>query len=178
MLVSLLRHADRVEAACQAQLVNVIAPIMTEPGGASRRQTIFHPFALTAQHARGDALDLDVRGPLAPTSRYGDVPAVDGVATYDAPTGRAAVFLVNRSMTEVHDVTVDLRSLTDAHHRVTVTGGQTVSDDDVRARNTPTQPDRVRPRRMHHRRTDEGTVELRLPAASWSVLTLERRPSD
>ncbi|WP_280175092.1 alpha-L-arabinofuranosidase C-terminal domain-containing protein [Micromonospora cremea] len=53
LLISLLRHSDRVTAACQAQLVNVIAPIMTEPGGTAWRQTIFHPFARTARHARG-----------------------------------------------------------------------------------------------------------------------------
>ena len=41
--ISLLNHADRVKAACLAQLVNVIAPIMTETGGPAWRQTIFHP---------------------------------------------------------------------------------------------------------------------------------------
>jgi alpha-N-arabinofuranosidase len=46
LLISLLRHSDRVTAACQAQLVNVIAPIRSEPGGPAWRQTIFHPFAL------------------------------------------------------------------------------------------------------------------------------------
>src|SRR5690606_30121195 len=56
MLISLLRHADRVTAASQAQLVNVIAPIMTEPGGPAWRQTTFHPFARTAEAARGDVL--------------------------------------------------------------------------------------------------------------------------
>ena len=54
LLITLLRHSDRVTAACQAQLVNVIAPIMTEPGGPAWRQTIFHPFALTARLAKGD----------------------------------------------------------------------------------------------------------------------------
>ena len=34
MLITLLRHADRVKVACMAQLVNVIAPIMTRAGGA------------------------------------------------------------------------------------------------------------------------------------------------
>src|SRR5690625_6901617 len=54
LLISLLRHTDRVHSASLAQLVNVIAPIMTEPGGRSWRQTIFHPFALTARHAAGE----------------------------------------------------------------------------------------------------------------------------
>ena len=48
----LLKHADRVKAACLAQLVNVIAPIMTEPGGPAWRQTIFFPFAITARLAQ------------------------------------------------------------------------------------------------------------------------------
>ena len=45
LLIALLRHADRVTVACLAQLVNVIAPIMTEPGGPAWRQTTFYPFA-------------------------------------------------------------------------------------------------------------------------------------
>ena len=56
LLITLLQHADRVRAASLAQLVNVIAPIMTEPGGAAWRQTTFYPFALTAANAgRGGA---------------------------------------------------------------------------------------------------------------------------
>ena len=65
LLVSLLRHCDRVRIACQAQLVNVIAPIRTEPGGAAWRQTIFDPFAATARHARGDVLLTHVDSPIA-----------------------------------------------------------------------------------------------------------------
>ena len=61
LLISLLRHTDRVHAASLAQLVNVIAPIMTEPGGRSWRQTTFHPFALTARHAAGEVLRVGSR---------------------------------------------------------------------------------------------------------------------
>lgn len=53
LLIALLRHADRVTVACLAQLVNVIAPIMTEPGGAAWRQTTFFPFAQAAKYGRG-----------------------------------------------------------------------------------------------------------------------------
>ena len=53
LLITLMQHTDRVAMACQAQLVNVIAPIMTAPGGPAWRQTIFHPFALTSRYARG-----------------------------------------------------------------------------------------------------------------------------
>ena len=68
LLVTLLNHADRVPVACLAQLVNVIAPIMTEPGGPAWRQPTFHPFATTARLARGTALDLRVSGPTLPTA--------------------------------------------------------------------------------------------------------------
>jgi len=45
MLITLIKHADRVKVACLAQLVNVIAPIMTEAGGGSAwKQTIYYPF--------------------------------------------------------------------------------------------------------------------------------------
>ena len=57
--ISLLNHADRVKSACLAQLVNVIAPIMTEKGGPAWRQTIFHPFAQMSRFGRG-------RGAAAP----------------------------------------------------------------------------------------------------------------
>ena len=53
LLVSLINHADRVGVACLAQLVNVIAPIMTEPGGPAWRQSIFYPIAETISRARG-----------------------------------------------------------------------------------------------------------------------------
>lgn len=40
MLIVLIRHSDRVKVACLAQLINVIAPIMTDPngGGSGNRQ--------------------------------------------------------------------------------------------------------------------------------------------
>ena len=63
LLITLLRNTDRVHSASLAQLVNVIAPIMTEPGGRAWKQTTFHPFALTSQHASGTVLNLAVESP-------------------------------------------------------------------------------------------------------------------
>jgi alpha-L-arabinofuranosidase len=53
LLISLLKHADRVTSASMAQLVNAIAPIMTEPGGDAWRQTTFFPFAVTSRLRSG-----------------------------------------------------------------------------------------------------------------------------
>src|ERR1700694_2565058 len=52
---TLLRNADRVKLACLAQLVNVIAPIMTNAAGLYR-QTIYYPYSWAIQFARGSVL--------------------------------------------------------------------------------------------------------------------------
>src|SRR5699024_7540958 len=100
LLISLLRHSDRVASASLAQLVNVIAPIMTEPGGASWKQTTFHPFALTSRHARGEVLDVRLDAPTFDNARFGTSSAADAVATWDEEAGELAVFVVNRSNQE------------------------------------------------------------------------------
>lgn len=56
----------------------------------------------------GVALDLRVESDQYETDELGSVPLVDAGATYDAGTGRAAVFLVNRSLSDAITVTVNL----------------------------------------------------------------------
>src|SRR5699024_6915665 len=98
LLISLLRHTDRVHAASLAQLVNVIAPIMTEPGGRAWKQTILHPFALTSAHAAGQVLDVAVQAPRTQTSTYGDVPLLDPVLAGAEGTGQVGGFGVSRPL--------------------------------------------------------------------------------
>ena len=112
LLITLLNHADRIPVACLAQLVNVIAPIMTEPGGDAWKQPTFHPFATTARLARGTALDLRVEAPTSRTAQHGDAPLVTAAATWEATVGERtgdgalALFLTNRSAGPI-EVTVD-----------------------------------------------------------------------
>src|SRR5690606_24033834 len=110
LLISLLRHSDRVHSASLAQLVNVIAPIVTEPGGRIWRRTTFHPFALTSRHAAGEVLRVELTTPGHETARFGDTPLVDAVATHDADSGAIAVFAVNRSLTDAVTLEVDVRA--------------------------------------------------------------------
>jgi alpha-N-arabinofuranosidase len=171
LLVSLLRHSDRVTAACQAQLVNVIAPIMTEPGGPAWRQTIFHPFALTARHAKGTVLRTEPVSPTYETARYGAVPVLDTVALHDDDAGHVALFAVNRSP-EVLELRVDLRAmpgLTPAGH-VAIEAGI-----DPEAVNTAQDPDRVVPRRRPRPRLDGTAITALLPAMSWNLIQLNAK---
>jgi alpha-N-arabinofuranosidase len=168
LLISLLRHSDRVTSACQAQLVNVIGPIRSEPGGPAWRQTIFHPFALTSRLARGEVLRTAVSAPTQETQRFGDVAVVDSVATQDPETGEVVVFAVNRHRAESVELTADVRGWPG----LAVQEATVLSDDDVRAANTQDQPDRVAPRAHDGAAVSDGTLRLTLPPVSWAAVRL------
>jgi alpha-N-arabinofuranosidase len=169
LLMSLLRHADRVAIACQAQLVNIIAPIRTEPGGPAWRQSVFDPFALTARHARGDVLRAAVRSPVQPTDRYDGVDRLAVTATLDDEAGALAVFLVNRSPSEALPVSVRLPR--GAWEAVGHTG---IAADAERRANSAAEPDAVRALDRPLPDVTDGEVALVLPAASWSLLRFRR----
>ncbi len=169
LLISLLRHSDRVAVACQAQLVNVIAPIRSEPGGPAWRQTIFHPFALTSRLARGQVLRVETSSPTYATRRFGDVPVVDAVATHDEETGDTVVFVVNRHRTEPVDLRVGLAAFGD----VRVAEAWTVHDSDGSATNTEDDPDRVVPKPQEVDIVD-GELHAVLPPVSWTAVRLAK----
>jgi alpha-N-arabinofuranosidase len=168
LLISLLNHADRVTSASLAQLVNVIAPIMTEPGGPAWRQTTFFPFALTSRLAKGTALDVKLEADAYSTDAYGVVPLVDAAATFDAATGTTAVFLVNRSQTDEANVTMDVSSL----DGTIILDAQTLSDADVYAKNTLDHPDRVGLTKNKSVAVRDGVVAITLPPVSWTAVNL------
>ena len=168
MLISLLRHTDRVAAASQAQLVNVIAPIMTEPGGRAWRQTTFHPFAQAAALARGQVLRVEPVSPTFATAQHGDVASIDAVATWDAGSGDLAVFLVNRNPIEPVTVEIDLAGFPGIH----LVRATTLAGEDPYERNTADEPDRVRPRERDDLELTGGRLSVTCPAVSWSTVQL------
>jgi alpha-N-arabinofuranosidase len=174
LLISLLRHNDRVSAACQAQLVNAIAPIRAEPTGPAWRQSTFHPFALTSRLAQGEVLELNLRGPSYTSAKYGEVATLDAVATHDRERGEVTVFVVNRDQADTAALTVGLRPFGDRLH---ILEAWTLSDHDGYAVNTQDDPDRVTP---HHAAsatiTDDG-LQVELPPVSWTAIRLGAQPA-
>jgi alpha-N-arabinofuranosidase len=168
LLITLLRHADRVKIACLAQLVNVIGPIRTEPGGRAWRQTIFHPFALTAKYAGNRVLQTEISGPEIITPAFGRIPALWSTATYDESTGEVAVFVVNRSETDKVDLEIPLHSL----GRLELVEHLGLYDDDRGAVNTADDPDRVMPRPVDGTDISNGICTATLPPASWHMIRL------
>lgn len=170
LLITLLRHADRVHAASLAQLVNVIAPIRTEPGGPAWRQATFHPFALTARLAGGVVLRTRTDAPTTPTARFGEVSAIDSVVTWDEEQGTATVLLVNRGTTEQATVEVDLSALGAGH----VLEAHLLHEDDVEATNSAATPDRVAPHPLPVVLGADGVLRLELPPVSWAAVSVGR----
>lgn len=168
MLITLLRHADRVKMACLAQLVNVIAPIMTEDAGTAWRQTIFYPFMHASKYGRGTALRVEVDSPCYEDAEFGDVPCIEAVATMAEDETSATIFAVNRSTTEALPLEVDLSGLpgmSPVEHIV-------MANDDLAAQNTHENPCNVLPRPIGDAEVRGGLLSARLPKASWNVIRL------
>ncbi|HVX07010.1 alpha-N-arabinofuranosidase [Humibacter sp.] len=166
MLMTLLKHSDRVTSASLAQLVNVIAPIMTEPGGPAWRQTTFYPFSITSRLASGDVLRPVIQSPQYETAQHGDASVVDAIATVDED--RAAVFLVNRHLTEPAQLSIDVRSLGFSR----IAEATTLSDADVYAKNTLEAQCRVAPAANGTATLDDGMLTIELPPVSWTAIAL------
>ena len=107
LLITLIKNSDRVKIACLAQLVNVIAPIMTETGGRVWKQTIFYPYLHALKYGRGTALDISVKCGCYSTERYKDVPYIEAVAVHNSENKEITVFAVNRSLTEECEISLN-----------------------------------------------------------------------
>ncbi|SDR32516.1 alpha-N-arabinofuranosidase [Thermostaphylospora chromogena] len=169
LLIALLRHADRVRVACQAQLVNVIAPIFAEPGGPAWRQTIFHPFAQASRYGRGRVLRVEPQTPVYECAA-GEVGLLHATAV-QAEDGTVTLFAVNRSQTDALELAANVRALGDG---VRVLEHTVLTDEDLGARNSAAEPDRVRPRPVTGTGIDTGTLHASLPPVSWNVIRLGR----
>ena len=112
---TLLRNSDRVRVACLAQLVNVIAPLVTNETGVLRQST-YYPYSWALRYARGRVLDLRVESEMyrisaaglqADFARDASVPFVDLVATIDDGAGQAAVLVLNRDLDGEREVVLE-----------------------------------------------------------------------
>ena len=165
MLITMLKNADRVKIGCLAQLVNVIAPIMTRNGGGCWAQTIFFPFMHAAHFGRGTALNTLVSCPSYACQDHDQVPYIDAVATLE-DDGSVSVFCVNRDMEEDFQLDIDLSSfgpLSIKEHIV-------LHHDDVKAINTEEHPDNVSPVAGPGGTMENGRASIHIPALSWNVI--------
>ena len=168
MLITLLKHADRVKIACMAQLINVIAPIMTEAnGGSAWRQTIFYPFLHASKYGRGTVLRPLIHSTKHGTKQHGEVTDVESVAVYHEEKDEVTIFAVNRNLEEDVKLTVDMRSMP----RYQVLEHIVLEHQDLKAVNGPGM-EQVVPRAAEQSKTEDGILESVLHKASWNVIRL------
>ena len=169
MLITFLRNADRVKVACMAQLVNVIAPIMTRNGGGVWAQTIYWPLMHASKYGRGTSLRPVIKSPTYDCSDYEQVPFVDATAVLGDDES-VTIFAVNRSLDEDIMLDSDLR----AFGNLVIDEHIVLHHDDVKAVNTEENPENVHPTAGKGGKIDGSRLEVKLDALSWNVIRLRK----
>lgn len=170
MMITLLKHADRVKIACLAQLVNVIAPIMTDAAGGAWRQTIFYPFYHASKYGRGVVLQTILDTPSHETKGHGEVKDVVSVAVHNEEKEELTVFAVNRNLEEDHHLEMDVRSF----EGYEVVEKIELISDDLLAENSLFE-EKVKPSVDTNIKMDESKLETTLKQASWNVIRLRKK---
>ncbi|MBE6608586.1 MAG: alpha-N-arabinofuranosidase [Ruminococcaceae bacterium] len=112
MLMTLQNNCDRVKMACLAQLVNVIAPIMTDNGGAAWVQTIFYPFMYASTYGNGTAMKPIIKCDSYKNGQF-TVPYVETSIINNEEEKELVLFAVNRSLEEDMEITVTAENFGD-----------------------------------------------------------------
>ncbi|MEX2319403.1 MAG: alpha-L-arabinofuranosidase C-terminal domain-containing protein, partial [Bauldia sp.] len=168
-LNTFIRRSDRVKVACIAQLVNVIAPIMTETGGPAWKQTIYYPLYFASLYGRGEAMNVAVDVPTYDAKVADDVPWLDASAVKNTDGKTITFFLINRHPKEALDLDIGMAGFKAkgiAEHIV-------MAHRDLKATNTARQPNRVVPAKGKGLSIRDGAVKGKLPPRSYSVVRVK-----
>ncbi|PMC40224.1 alpha-N-arabinofuranosidase [Bacillus sp. UMB0899] len=172
MLMTMLKHSDRVKMACMAQLVNVIAPIMTNNKGGAWKQTIFYPYQHVSMYGRGVALQPVISSPKYDSKEFTDVPYLDSIAVHNPEKEELTIFALNRSLEESLSLECDVRSFSDyqiIEHIV-------LENEDLKAVNT-LEEQAVAPHNRGKAVLEGGNVVAPLSKHSWNVIRLGLKKS-
>ncbi|MGB4659103.1 MAG: alpha-L-arabinofuranosidase C-terminal domain-containing protein, partial [Mobilitalea sp.] len=163
------KNCDRIKMACLAQLVNVIAPIMTENGGNAWAQTIFYPFMHTSNYGRGEAFIPLLTSEKYDTERLKNVPYVEAIGVLNEEKTELSVFAVNRSLDENIDFEIDLRDFED----IKLIEHIVMENDDMKAINTVENPDNVVPHNNGVTKISSNLATATLNKHSWNVMRFQ-----
>jgi alpha-N-arabinofuranosidase len=164
-LNSFIRHADVLKIANLAQIVNVIAPILTD-GDNLLLQSIYYPLAMYAKRRHGMSLQPQVDGPSYEAKTHGQAAYVDASAILDAD--QLQLFMTNRCLDEQMMVRVHIAD----RQIVGLDSAEILSGPDPKATNTFERPDTVQSHPFEAVRIDDGKAVVTLPSLSAAALTL------
>lgn len=168
LLCTLLNNCDRVKMASLAQLVNVIAPITTKPGGGILKQSTYYPFLQVSKYGRGKALKVLSRTPVIETKQWGEAPLLQIAATMDEETESVTLFVLNTDVNDSINLTLDMRSF----GKTEIIEHLIMNGDNLYAANTFENPETVVPKYVptDTHTNDGGVFNLNLQKLSWNVI--------
>lgn len=165
LINSLLRNSGRVRVACLAQLVNVIAPIMTNSDGFFR-QTIYYPYSWALRYARGAALDILLeQGPTYEVPGHGQVPYLDVTGTINADDNAVSIFILNRDLSRSHQLELNWEGQAATH----LLSSFVLTGTDLKAVNGFDKPENVAPQAADKPVMNGMVTRLEVPPRSYSL---------
>lgn len=167
LIITLLKNSDRVKIACFAQLVNVIAPIMTQKNGDAWRQTIFYPFMHASNHARGTVLTPMVEVATYDCEGFEAVPFLESIAVHNHQTQELVILAVNRSETQ----TMDFSAALQGYSVTAVKAFSQMSGFDIKQTNTQANGE-VKPSESEQITLEGTQVKAQLKPLSWNMIRL------
>ena len=164
-LNSFIRHADSVKIANLAQIVNVIAPMLTK-GDDLLLQSIFYPIEMYAKRRTGTSLELRVEGPGYTSKQFGYVNNIDASAILNG--NELSVFLVNRDLHKPMEVEIRLGDAS----VVKLLNAEIVTGNDPKLANTFECPMVIRSQSHEDISIEGGKATIYLPPLSVYAGTL------
>ncbi len=165
-LNSFIRHADSVKIANIAQIVNVIAPILTR-GDEMLLQSIYYPFAMFAHRRDGVAIQPAVSGPAYESPSYGTVNYIDTSAILG--DGVLHSFLINRNLCEETEVEID-----PAGKKIdSILSAEVIYGSSPKASNTYENPYNIISRPLQTGVVIDGKAIIHLPPLSFAAVTFK-----
>ncbi|MBQ4074098.1 MAG: alpha-N-arabinofuranosidase [Clostridia bacterium] len=167
--LTLIKHCDRVKMALVAQLVNVLAPIISLPGGDCYVHTTYYPYLHVSKYGRGTAYETRVEGPAFDCTDYKNVPYVDSVTVVSEDEKELTVFAVNKDVNNDMPISLALQGFGEYEpiEHILLTG-------ELDAYNTPENPRNVVPESINDVAMKDGVASVTLPKASWNVLRFKK----
>jgi len=166
LMITLLKNADRVKIACFAQLVNVIAPIMTDPMGDAWCQTTYYPLRHAATYGHGTVLRSVVDAPTYDCETAKEVPYIESVVLLG--DGEIVIFAVNRSQEEAMELAVNLQGF-DVE---SVIDFEEISGHNIKQTNTKDNCPVV-PKKSDTAQVTDFGVTAKLAPLSWNMIRVK-----
>ncbi len=165
LMNTLINNSDRIKMACLAQLVNVIAPIMTKTGGCVWKQTIFFPFGYASGYGRGTALKAVIDCDTYDCDDRKAIPYIDMAAVISEDEKQVSLFVINRSLDESEELNIEMTGL----DGFKLSEHVALESNDLKAVNTEDNPSQIAPVR---KAVSGDTVTL--SPASWNMLVFNK----